>query len=199
MQEGEMEREVRGDVRKVQLFSRFARAACGLAMVFMGLGLLWLMLGVLFGFRGIRVSFGPYLIEGADFTTPFLKAWGTLFLGVIFALVFRWLGHLYALFSNLAAGSIYTKENVQRIRQVALFMLYMQGLIIVLGGISWAILKAGLIDESIAIPQSFGITGATFVALLGPGLVLLASWIMEVGRRTQDEADDLRRDAELVI
>jgi hypothetical protein len=98
-----MEREVRGDVKKVQLFSRFARAACVLAMVFMGAGFLWLMLGVLFGFRGIKVSFGPYLIEGADFTTLFL------------------------------------------------------------------------------------------------GLVLPASWIMEVGRRTQDEADDLRRDAELVI
>ena len=37
------------------------------------------------------------------------------------------------------------------------------------------------------------------MALLVPGLVLLASWIMEVGRKTQDEADLMRREADLVI
>jgi len=37
------------------------------------------------------------------------------------------------------------------------------------------------------------------VTFIAPGVILLVSWIMEIGRKTQDCADEMRREAELVV
>lgn len=187
------------NLRRIQAFSRFARGVCAVAMALMGVAVLVLLLGVFFEFPGMKMSFGPYLIEGPGFGAPFAKGWGALCGIAIFALALRWLFHIYVLFGNLAAGRIYTSANVRRLRQIGFVMLYQQVLIVVIGLASWAFLRAGFILESQVTRQEWGITGATFLALLSPGIVLLASWIMEIGRQTQDDADQLRREAWLVV
>jgi putative transcriptional regulator len=111
-----VEGQVRVEVRKIQVFSRIARGISVLVMGLMGLGVLVMFLGILFEFRAVKVSFGPFLIEGSRFTTLFLKAWGVLFCSLIFGFVFRWLYLLFSLFDSLAEGSIYTAANVRRIR-----------------------------------------------------------------------------------
>jgi hypothetical protein len=194
-----MEVEVRSESRKIQSFSRFARAACVCVMIFMGLGFALLVLGLVFGFDGVKVGFGVYRVATSHLDTPFLRAWSVIFVGVIFALVFRWLFCLWALFDNLAAGGIYTKENVRRIRQIGLLMLIMPVVSGVMVLLSLLILKVGLISEAAVIHESLTFTAGTAISLLAPALILLASWIMEVGRRTQEEANELRRDAELVV
>ncbi|HEY4213196.1 MAG TPA: hypothetical protein VGM84_17080 [Steroidobacteraceae bacterium] len=194
-----MDSVVRDEVHKVRVFSRFARALCVLALVLMSVALLLGILGILARIHGVRMDFGPYMIDGSNFTTPFLQAWGILFGGLIFAFVFRWLFHLYALFDSLVAGNIYTAANVLRIRQIGLLMLYLQVLVVVLALTSLLWLKAGFIGEASVIRQPWGITPGSFYGLLAPGVILLASWIMEVGRKTREEADEMRREAEFVV
>lgn len=194
-----MDSELRVEVRKVQVFSRFARGICVLALGLMSFAVLLGILAILFGFHGVKMDFGPYLIDGSNFTTPFLKAWGILFGGLIFGFVFRWIFHFYALFDSLVAGNIYTAANVRRIRQIGMLMLYLQVLVIVLALTSLLLLKVGLIGETSVIRQPWGITGRSLFGLLGSGVILLASWIMEIGRTTKHEAEEMRREAEFVV
>jgi len=187
------------NVRRIQGFSRFARVACAVALAFVSVVALTLILGILFEFRGTRMSFGPYIVEGPAFAAPLLKLWGIACAIAIFALVLRWLFHIHALFGSLAMGHIHTAVNVRRLRQIAFVMLYQQALLVVIGLVSWCFLNAGLVVDSQITRQEWGITGGTFLALLSPGIVLLASWIMEVGRQSEDDAAQMRREAWLVI
>jgi hypothetical protein len=186
-------------IRRVRLFSRFGRRICGLAMVVIGLATLWMLVAIICGFRDVTVNFGPYSVEAANLATPFLKTWGILFVGAVFTLMFLWVIHLRALFGDLAGGSIYTARNVRRIRQIGLLMLSMPPLVGALGLVSVVVLKAGVINEASVTRHTWGITLGALCAFLAPGVILLASWIMEIGRKTQDEADEMRRDAELVV
>ena len=41
--------------------------------------------------------------------------------------------------------------------------------------------------------------GQSFAGVITASLILLASWIMDVGREISDDADAMRREADLVI
>jgi hypothetical protein len=62
-------------------------------------------------------------------------------------------------------------------------------------------LQAGFVDNAVAgtmRPQLiFGTSNLP--SFITAALILLASWIMEVGRKTQDEAEHMRRESELVV
>jgi hypothetical protein len=103
------------------------------------------------------------------------------------------------LFGNLAAGAICTPENVRRVRNVGLLLLLWAVLGIV---IPTAIVVAReLIDASVPIDldRVFPSLSELFSSFATAGLVLLASWIMDVGLYEKDHADALQRDAELTI
>jgi hypothetical protein len=186
-------------VRKVQLFGRYARGACVLAMVLLGLAAFWMLLALIGGLYSVKVNFGPYSVEAASLATPFLKMWGILFVGFVFTLMFVWTLNLYALFGDLVGGRIFTARNVRRIRQIGLLMLCMPLFACFLGLVSLLILRAGLIEEASVTRHAWGVTSGALSAFIAPGVILLASWIMEIGRKTQEEADQMRRDAELVV
>jgi hypothetical protein len=70
-----------------------------------------------------------------------------------------------------------------------------------------ALVDGGFIDRALVTLTEPGTSGIG-ILLLGPAslsgfamaaLVLLASWIMDVGRQTTDDADAMRREADLVI
>jgi hypothetical protein len=195
----EVETPIQVQVRRVRRFSRYARAFCTLTFVFLGLVYLLLVIGVLAGGRGLKVGFGTYTMGTEQLTTIGMKAWAIVFVAVIFGLLFKGLYHLRALFGNFVAGDIYTKETVRHIRNlgwVALAMPLLGGVMVL---ISWALLKWGFVDEASVTRQTRGLTPASFGSLIAPALILLASWVMDVGRQTQEEAEQLRRDAELVV
>lgn len=189
------------EVRKVQTFSRVARRICAVALVLLALGAVVGISGVLFGAPNVKVGFGPYTMDAAHFTTPLLKAWGVSFLTVILGLALLWVQQLHALFANLARGAIFTSDNVQRIRRLAFLMILVMVTALLLGTVSLAFLRAGFIDEAAVtmLPSWGSLTPGSFMAFAGPGLILLISWIMEVGRKTRDEADEMRRETELVV
>ena len=61
------------------------------------------------------------------------------------------------------------------------------------------LIRAGVIDTGAITDGRLMFSSNSLGSFVAAGLVLLASWIMDVGLHTQDHADELERDADLVI
>lgn len=191
-----MDASISPEVLKVQKFGRIARVCCLLVMGFVALGT---MLLVVARIKDVPVNLGPYGVAG-DPLPPILRAYAIVCFATVLAIVFKGLFHLYGLFGNFARGGIYTAENVRHIRQLGLLALAWAVLQILVPVGSAILLQAGFVDAAALarMPRlAFGTAYAP--SFITAGLILLASWIMEVGRRTQDEAERMRREAELVV
>ena len=196
------EEEVQSKIRKVRAFGRNARSVCA---VLFGLGLVGIVV-VLFIVVRSQVQPAPNSGDGGAYdilTSPLtplqLKVWWLLGLGVAIGVWLAALQQLHRLFGNLADGAIYTPENVRRVRYVGLLWLLLAVLNIVLPAM--LVVANGFFDAPVPIDldrvfPSFGELSNSFAAA---GLVLLVSWIMDVGLYEKEHADALRRDADLVI
>jgi hypothetical protein len=129
---------------------------------------------------------------------PF-KAWMFLLMAAVIGIWVAVLYQLYRLFGNLAAGAIYTPENVRRVRHVGLVLLLFPVVSIVASAtliVAKRLLGATGPSDLDRLFPSFS---QLLISCLAAGLVLLVSWIMDVGRYEKEQADTLRRDADLVI
>lgn len=208
------ENEVQSKIRKVRTFGRNARVVC--AALF-GLALVGIIIVPLIAFivrTGTDVGSGVVptnvlrLNNGNGGTFDVLQALLTplqllvsvfLIMGIVIGVWLAALHQLYRLFGNLAAGAIYTPENVRHVRNVGLLLLLwaVSGIVI-----PTAIVVAhGLIDASVPmdLDRVFPPLSELFSSFATAGLVLLASWIMDVGLYEKNHADALKRDAELTI
>lgn len=184
------------ELLKVQRFGRLARNCCLFLIALTGIGAILLMLGV---GKGLSINMGPYSIQQDQLSTPALL-YALLSIGLVLAIIFAGLFHLYSLFNNFAKGGIYTAANVRHIRHLGLLAMAWAVLDIVLPIGSIILLQAGLVNEAAVTKQTRLIFGTSNVpSFITASLLLLASWIMEVGRKTTDEAERMRREAELVV
>jgi hypothetical protein len=177
------EDEVQSKICKVRTFGRNARAAC--AALF-GFGLVGSVVTLFF------VALGPKL------TTPQLKVWAVLVMGMLSGVGLSAMYQLYRLFGNLAAGAIYTPENVRRVRHVGLLWLLWALLGIAIPVASASLVALGYIDAWGPF-KSEPVFSQSLSSFVTAGLILLVSWIMDVGLYEKDHADALQRDADLVI
>jgi hypothetical protein len=100
------------------------------------------------------------------------------------ALLLKGLYHLSRLFRNYSQGQIFTRESVVQIRQIGMTvfvygafqiaMLVATGVLIGTQQLSW--------PEDLPIPLPFG-------AFIVGGLILLISWVMDVGTDLREETD----------
>ena len=181
------EGEVQSEIRKVRTFGRTARVVCAIAF---GFGL------VGSAFTVIMALIGAPPPEGASAFTDQQKLWGLPIMAVVTA---TWLAaayHLYRLFGNLAAGSIYTPENVRRVRHIGLLQLLMAVLGVAIPVVAHALATTGF---TVPVQIAFAFQSSELGTFVSAGLILLVSWIMDVGLHTKDHADALQRDADLVI
>jgi DUF2975 family protein len=195
------EEEVQSKIRKVRAFGRNARSVCA---VLFGLGLVG---SVVLLFIVVRSNFpapnsgdgGAYDILTSPLTPLQLKVWWLLSVGVAIGVWLAAVHQLYRLFGNLAAGAIYTPENVRRVRYVGLLWLLLAVLNIVLP--ATLVVANGFFDPPVPIDldRVFPSFGELLNSFAAAGLVLLVSWIMDVGLYEKEHADALRRDADLVI
>ena len=200
--------ETEAQIRNVKKFGRYARQFCMLIGVVVGLSMPVSVASVLASghWAGTRIRFGPYSVTG-DHLTPPVQAWSILVSTLTFSILLWGVFHLYRLFRNLEAGEIYTKANVLHIRRVGLVAMAMAVVQILFPALTFALIEVGFIDRNlltIANPADgnggilvFG--PGSFSGFVTAGLVLLVSWIMDVGRETSDEAAALRREADLVV
>lgn len=195
------EDEVQSKVRKVRAFGRNARFACAVlfGLGWVGIGVLPLIIFLTHGSSPDSGNGGPYDVLTAAATPLQFKVWALLLLGVGIGVWLATVHQLYRLFGNLAAGAIYTAENVRRVRYVGLLWLLLAVLNI---AVPAALLVAHrFIGASVPIDLDrwFPSFSELFNSFVAAGLVLLVSWIMDVGLYEKDNADVLRREADLTI
>ena len=190
------EGEVQSKIRKVRAFGRGARIVCS---ALLGFGLVGSLFMLFLSVLGLVLP-GPISNITNAGLTPEQRMW---VLPMWSATMAAWLAimyQFYRLFGSLAAGEIYTSENVRRIRRVGVLYLLLAVLGVLLP-IAWATLVTlGIVEPSdssnlpVSIPwqESLG-------SFLTAGFILLVSWVMDVGLYEKDHADALQRDADLVI
>ena len=204
-----MSPETEAQIRNIRKFGTYARSASGIAGAVLVFSFLLLAWNILAGpiSSSVRVGLGAYSVTGDHLTTIEIKAWAFVVVTSIFGILFAVVLHLQRLFAHLAAGSIYTRENVRHLRRVGILALAMAVLQLVLPLFTVALVDGGFIDRAL-VTLTESRTSGIGILVLGPAslsgfamaaLVLLASWIMDVGRQTADDANAMRREADLVI
>jgi hypothetical protein len=173
------------NIKTLRKYSGYARGICTLVLAFSVAGL------------------GFVLLEAIPNTANTgSRFWLSLFAAsVLLSSSFTWL--LRRLFDNLAGGEIFSSRNVALIRNIA-FVFVGVGLLKLVGPLSYQLLvangflePAGLNPGAVKLQLAF-IPGA-LTSFAVAGILLLASWIMRVGLGVTREADELKRDAELVV
>ena len=199
--------ETEAQVRNIRKFGGYAHTVSAIAGAFLVIHFVLSAWIIVSGPTPIsfKVALGAYSVTPDHLSTIQLKTWAFVVVTTVFAILLAVVLHLKRLFSHLAAGSIYTRENVLHLRRVGILALAIAVLQLVLPMISFALVDTGFIDRTLV---TFAEPGSGGIFLLGPSslsgffmaaLVLLASWIMDVGRQTADDADAMRREADLVI
>jgi hypothetical protein len=149
------------------------------------------------GVPGQVISLGPY-----QFPSTALEPWsGRVYvasmLATFSALAIASLYLIRAVFSDLALGNIFCGANVRRIRNL--------GWVAIAIGIFYLLLpltKTAYFMLASQADIAFRDETTLFVGLgqiVSGGLYILLSWIMAVGLGVREDAEELRRDAELVI
>jgi hypothetical protein len=187
-----LEDKVRSRIRAVAAFSRGARVVCA---AFTGFGLVGVAFILITSLLGVAF---PGLYGGPGFT-PQQKMWGLCMLVVTYGVLIPISYQLYRLFSHLAAGAIFTPENVRRVRHVGLLWLMWTMLGILVPFAEAALVGIGFIDPLPARAEyAFSMAG-TLSSFIAAALILLVAWIIDVGLYEKDQAEALQREAELVI
>jgi hypothetical protein len=199
-----MKPETAARVRNVQKFAKNGWQFCALAGFFLGVYVLGAWAKIFFTFAG-RIDIGPvYRINADLLTTAADKAWMFLLVTVMVGLSAGILLHLYRLFRQLETGSIYTKQNVHHLRQIGWLSMALALIQLFLPLLAYALAELNLISD-LLVPVASPANGApmfvgqSFSGVITAALILLASWIMDVGREISDDADAMRREADLVI
>jgi hypothetical protein len=200
-----MRPETEARIRNVQKFGKNGWQACALAGFFLGVYVLGAWVKIALATMG-RIDVGTFYSVNVDLlTTASGRIWAFVVVTVVAGLFARTLLCLYRLFKQLEAGSIYTKQNVDYLRQVGWLSMTLAVIQLFLPLLSFVLGELGVIAGTlvpVAAPPANGVpmfVGQSFGGVITAALILLASWIMDVGREISDDAESMRREADLVI
>ena len=175
------------EMAKVQRYGRYAQACCLLLFVFLAMA-------------GPVTVLVVFFMVGVDFYVSWpsigLMALGRVF---TFALVAVAMAYLYALFGDFGRGAIYTAANVRRIRRVGALLIVLGALELLFPLLSTLLLSTGVIPRAAASYLSLDLPPQALLVLLAGSLVMLAAWIVEVGRWASEDAERLRNEVELTV
>ena len=188
-------------VQRVRGYSRFARRLCSVLLVLLAISVAVVIYAVLHspGSANVKFLVGNYTVAANHVDSLALKAWLLLVMLIGLSIAAALLALLRSLFANLAQGEIFSGPNALLIRRLAQVILVI-GVLQIIVPICNDVLSANgvfapgrvSVDSGIRLP-------GLFTPFAVAGLVFLVSWIMRVGLGVSNEADDLRREAELVV
>lgn len=187
---GQVQKVMRGSVWAWRMTSVFV------GMVVVG-GPILLLTIVGGGFHDRTFHMDPFVFSWA------LESWSAriyvmLVCLINLALMFTTLLQIRAVFADLAGGRIFCDANVLRIRRI--------GWLTIAGGVwSWLLPLTNPVysmltgHDGLITYRSTSVFSYGLLSFLSGGLTILQSWIMAVGMGVREDAEELRRDAELVI
>ena len=197
-----MDEKTAREIRYAKLLCRYGRIFCiVLGVIFGFIGVVGIAVALFGSGSGMGIDVGSYVLRGEALATPAARLWAVCVVLAMFGLLFTGLRFMFVLFGNLERGEIFTETNVKLLRNlawVALTGAALQGAIPLTSRLLqvWNVVNVAqprtLGDHSLGLHL---VPGSIITALL----LWLASWIMDIGRRTRVEAEQLRRDADLVI
>jgi hypothetical protein len=196
------EAQVESRIRTIRAFSRSARTIC--AALF-GFGLVGCAAFLLFVVLRSHLPApqgtdgGAYDVLTSPLTPLPLKLWWLSGMAVQMAVMLAGVLQMYRLFGSMAAGEIHTPGNVRRVRLIGVLWMAMALMEVVLPASLMAANSLLASPVTIDFQHLFPSFGDFMDGIVSAGLVLLASWILDVGLFEKQHADDLRRDADLVI
>lgn len=186
-------------VRRIMRGSVWARniTDCFVALALV-VGVFMCVLIVLGGVHGQpKILLGPYFILQAALEPWSTRVYVVFILSIGGALGITALFMIRSVFADLARGNIFCDANVRRIRNL--------GWLTIGGGVYyWLVpvanaaffMLAGhdniIVREDSALQMGLG-------EIMNGGLYLLLSWIMAVGLGVREDAEELQREAELVV
>jgi hypothetical protein len=191
------------EIRYVQLLCRYGRIFCVVSGVLFAItGLLGICVALFgFGAPDMGIDLGSYVLRGDASASTASRLWGLCVVLALFTVLLAGLRFMFVLFGNLERGDIFTDVNVRLLRKLAWVAMAGAALQGAVPLISQFLLAVDILHS----PQLRGQADHSIGMHLVPGsfitalLLWLASWIMDVGRRTRVEAEQMRRDADLVI
>ena len=185
-------------VRKIMRASVWARniTSCLVAFALVGVTFMCVLVAM-GGAPGQKIVVGSYIFSQAAIEPWSARVYVMLFVAIAGAMAIASLFLIRSVFEDLARGNIFCEANVRRIRNLG-------WLAIAIGIGAWL-----LPFTNAAYFMLTGHAGITFASeppffsglgqIVSGGLYLLLSWIMAVGLGVREDAEELRRDAELVI
>jgi hypothetical protein len=178
-----MNPSVEARLAKVRKVSRIGNGLCIAAMVLTCLiGCILIVAGLAFP-DGATCDFGAGDFPCSDLSVAARALAGTAAV-VGIALVLKGLYHLSRLFKNYSQGQIFTRESVAQIRKIGMT-------VFVYGAFQIALLIGTVIlmgAQQISWPDDVPIP-LPFAAFINGGLILLISWVMEVGTELREETE----------
>jgi hypothetical protein len=175
------------EMAKVQRYGRYAKACCLVFFIVLAMAGPVTILIALFG---VGVEF--YLSWPSIGVTAVVRV-------LALALVAVAIAHLYALFGDLGRGAIYTAANVQRTRRVGAILIALGALEVLLPLLSALLLSIGIVPPEAASYLPLELSPQSLMFVLAGSLIVLVSWILEVGRRAAEDAERLRSEVELTV
>jgi hypothetical protein len=190
-------------VQRVVRASVWARRITTFLMAVMVAGLIWATFFVFTASptSGAKIKIAQYVFTATALQFWAVKLWVMLFNAVVGALGFAFFYLLRSIFTNLSRGEIFCAPNVRHIRGL--------GLLLIAGGVlqwlmpfanSFYFMLTGYDKiSSREFVRNYTFDFDAFMPFAYGALMILLSWIMAVGLGVREDADELRRDAELVI
>lgn len=186
-----MSPETEEKLAKVRKYSTSLRRVFNFFTAFVAIGGSVSLL-ILLTRSGDDVTLAVWSLEfSGDEITGTLKLLAAVWILLVFGIALRLLRHLAALFDLYANGRIFTAENVREIRQI--------GISVFLFAITW-IYAAGakllLLATGHPLPPSprdgstLGLdVDFSVIQILAGIIIIVISWIMDVGRELREEQD----------
>lgn len=166
---------------KVRRMSRIANRVCFGAMIVIVAIALLLVVGAVLAPERFNCNVNGLSVP-CDQLSPATAVFALAVVGSIVGLLIKGLYHLSRLFGNYAAGQIFTRGSAEQIRRLGITVLvYWVFQILLLVALTVLMATQQFVwpaDRPIPIP---------FVALLAGGIIILISWVMEVGTELREE------------
>lgn len=196
----QMNADTQRPIDRIRKVSRVVRTLCtigmGLTLVASLVGGAMLITGSSFlnecGTIELSDAEGPVKVPIGQLTVT-SRVLVTVVFVLAMAITMKGMFHLRKLFGHYASGNVFTVESVAQIRQLGITFLLVAGLQLLDGPIAFALAllcgKTPTVSVTLDIVPFPSADGGVIGSAAAAGLLILISWVMDIGRGLREEIE----------